>query len=364
MLSFALSASAQDQIETFYYDKDGYGVAQKEFADYYRIVSTINGQNRYKTFHMNGQVMASGEFISLDKNDDRNSKFVGTVAIYDESGVISSVRNYKDGLLDGILEEYLPDGTMIQEEYVAGKPARDHFIKSDREGNIVKVRYSDNSLIWDSPAVSEMLVDYHEGNKWSHYSKNGVTVALNTTTIRDYGKYHVLNITIDNNSLVPIEFEPSMNITAESVNSKKGVTTPLKVFSCEDFLAKYDRRTAWGAAFLGLSEALTLVDAGVSESKSVTVNSKGEKSVTYTRTYDPFDHFLEWHIANMEMREYEDDVINGREVRRVGYIKRTTIYPGESISGYAYVQRVKGNQITINIDIEGAIYTYTWNYKK
>lgn len=363
--AFSFAASAQEKLDTLYYDQNGYGVSRKEFADYYRI-STPEGESskRYRTFHMNGQVMSSGEFISLDKNDDRNSKFVGTVVIYDNKGRRSAIRNYANGLLEGISEEYLEDGNVIQEEFKAGMRARDYFVKADMNGNIVKVRYADNSLVWDSPDISEMGHDYHEGKKWNFYSKNGVTVALHTTTITDYGKYHVLNITISNNSLVPIEFEPSSNIVAESVNYKKNEVTPLKVYSCDEYLKKYDRRTAWGAAILGISEAISLIDAGVSESTSVSVNNKGEKNVTYTKSYNPFDEYLQWQIASMEMREFDDNVINGREVRRVGYIKRTTVYPGEAISGYAYVERIKGNEVTAYIDIEGAVYTFTWDFKK
>lgn len=363
----SLSVFSQEKLDTLYYDRDGYGVSHKEFADYYRIASYSNergGTNRYRTFHMNGEVMSSGEFISLDKQDDRNSKFIGTVVIYDKHGELSAVRNYNNGVLDGLSEEYLNDGTIIQEEFKAGKPAKDYFIKADKGGNMVKVRYSDNKVIWDSPLPSEMTEDYHEGNKWSHYSKNGVTVALHTTKISDYGKYHVLNITISNNSLIPIEFEPSINITAESLNYKKNERTAIKVYSCDDYLKKYDKRTAWGSAIFGISEALTLLDGGHSEEKSVTVNSKGEKSVTYTKKYDPFDHLVEWQLAHMETKEYDDSVIDGREVRRVGYFKRSTIYPGESVSGFAYVERIKGNEVTVNIDIEGAVYTFTWEFKK
>lgn len=361
------SAFSQEKIDTLYYDRDGHGVSHKEFADYYRIAIYSNDQNRankYRTFHMNGEVMSSGEFISLDRDDDRNSKFIGTVVIYDKNGNPSAVRNYSNGLLDGLSEEYLNDGTIIQEEFKAGKPAKDYYTKSDRDGNLIKIRYSDNSIIWDSPLQSEMTEDYHEGNKWSYYSKNGVTVALHTGKISDYGKYHVLNITISNNSLVPIEFEPSSNITAESINYKKNEKTPLKVYSCEEYLRKYDKRTAWGAAIFGISEALTLLDGGFSEEKSVSVNNKGERTVTYTKKYDPFDHFIEWKMAHMEARDYDNSVIDGREVRRVGYFKRSTIYPGEDVSGFAYVERIKGNEVTVNIDIEGAIYTFTWEFKK
>lgn len=363
----ALPVIAQERIDTLYYDKDGYGVSHKEFADYYRIAMYTDDptmDNRYRDFHMNGQVMSTGRFISLDKRDDRNSKFIGTIVIYDEKGELSAVRNYKDGVLDGLSEEYFADGTLIQEEYVAGKPAKDYFVRSDKEGNIVKVRYSDNSIIWDSPLPSEMREDYHDGEKWHYYSKNGVTIALNTATLRDYGKYHSLNLTISNNSLVPIEFEPSCNITATSYNRKKNIDTKLKVYSCDEYLKKYDRRNAWEAILFGVSDAIAIADAGVSEQKSVSVNSKGEQTVTYTKTYDPFDQYLTYQLARMEARDYDNQVIEGREARRVGYFKRSTIYPGDVISGFAYVQRVKGNEITVNIEIEGAVFTFTWDFKK
>lgn len=362
-----LSMSAQVKVDTLYYDKQGYAAPIKEFADYYRIAvysDTDPSENKYRDFHSNGQLMSSGTFISLDPKDDRNSKFEGVIAVYDNKGELSAIRNYSGGLLEGLSEEYLSDGTIIQEEFSAGKPTKDHYVHSDRAGNIVKVRYSDNSIIWESPDPSEMSRDYYDGREWNYYSKNGVTIALNTTKISDYGKYHVMNITISNNSLRSIDFEPSSNITASSEDFKKQETTQLKVYSCDEYLKKYDKRNAWASVIVGVSDVLTIIDAGVSESKTVTVNDKGEKSVSYSRKYDPFDAALTWHVTNMETREYNESVIEGREVRRVGYIKKTTIRPGESISGYAYVQRVKGDEVTAVIDIEGAKYTYTWNFKK
>lgn len=363
----SLTGLAQSKLDTLYYSKDGYGAKHKEFADYYRVAmypDEGNSVGRYRDFHINGQIMSDGEFISIDRDDDRNSRFIGTIIVYDKKGNISAVRNYKDGLLDGLAEEYLEDGTIIQEEFSAGKPSMEYYTKYDKDGNLVKIKYSDHSVIWDSPLESEIQEEEYEGNKWNFYSKNGVTVALNTNTIRDYGKYHVLNITISNNSLIPIEFEPSSNITAESVNFKKNERKSLKVYSCEEYIQKYDRRKAWGAAVLGVSEILAIVDSGTSEQKSVSVNSKGEKTVTYTKTYNPFDNYLAWELAHMHSKNYNNDTIEGREIRRVGYFKQSTINPGESVSGYAYVERIKGNEITVNIDVEGAIYTFKWNYRK
>lgn len=361
------SAFAQAKVDTLYYSRDGKAATVKAFADYYRVALYSEDPavpNKYRDFHINGRLMSEGEFISIDANDDRNTQFIGTITVYNNEGNISAKRSYENGLLHGISEEYYSDGTIIQEIYEAGKPAQDYYVKSDFDGNMVKIRYADNSIVWESPSVEEMTSQEHEGNTWYYYNKNGVTVALYATTIRDYGKYHVLNLTIANHSLVPIDFEPSCNITASSVNKKNGEETVLKVYSCDEYIKKVDNRNAIGAALMSVSDIITIVDAGTSKQTSVSVNNKGERTVTHTKTYSPFNEFLAFELSMMEAREYNKNAIEGREVRRVGYFKQSTINPGESVSGYAHVERVKGNDITINIDIDGAIFSYTWTYKK
>lgn len=365
VLSF--SAFAQPKLDTLYYEYGGRGVPYKEFADYYRIALYSDDpfmSNRYRDFHITGQVMSTGEFISLDKYDDKKSKFIGKVSVFDKNGDLLAVRNYKDGLLDGLCEEYLDDGTVIQEEFSAGKVVKDFYVKSDKEGNLVKVRYSNNSVIWESPDPSEMRTDYHEGEKWCYYSKNGVTLALNTGIVRDYGKYHSLNITIANNSLVPIEFEPSCNIVANSTNRKKGYAENLKVYSCEEYLRRYDNRTTWMALAYGISETSALIDGGRSETATVTVNDKGEKTVSYSQSYDALANYVSYSIARSESREFEERTVEGREARRVGYFKRSTIYPGDTVSGFVYVERIKADVATVVIDIAGASYTFTWQVQK
>ena len=41
-------------------------------------------------------------------------------------------------------------------------------------------------------------------------------------------------------------------------------------------------------------------------------------------------------------------------------INGTTIYPGESISGYINIERKKGISMTVDVDIIGAVYTFPW----
>lgn len=361
----ALSAMGQERVDTTYYDKDGYGISNKTFADYYRIALYPENpvqRKLFRDFYMTGELLSTGEFTNIDKGNDSRSGFHGVRTYYQKDGKVMMIKNYFNGLLEGLSEKFLPDGTIVQEEFKAGKPVYDYYVKADREGNMVKISYKTETIIWEDPDPKEIKQDYHDGDLWKYYSKNGITVALNTDAVRDYGKYHVMNLTISNNSLVPIEFEPSSNITARSFNIKKNVETPLTVYSCDEYLHKVDTRQVWGAVLMGVSEGLSALDAGTSESATVTVNEKGERTVSHTMSYSASDAYIASAISQQRMNDFTNEMISASEARRVGYFKRSTIYPGDTVSGFAYIQRVKGNRVTAEVEIGGATYIFTWNY--
>lgn len=43
------------------------------------------------------------------------------------------------------------------------------------------------------------------------------------------------------------------------------------------------------------------------------------------------------------------------------YKLNIAMYPGETISGYINIERKKGVSMTINVAINGAIYTFPWD---
>lgn len=61
------------------------------------------------------------------------------------------------------------------------------------------------------------------------------------------------------------------------------------------------------------------------------------------------------------MVAYDNALLSERAAKDEGYLKRTTIYPGETISGYINIERKKWLSMTVNIDINGAVYTFPWN---
>ncbi len=69
-------------------------------------------------------------------------------------------------------------------------------------------------------------------------------------------------------------------------------------------------------------------------------------------------------IASNRMACYENALLQEREIKQEGYLKRTTIYPGQAISGYINIKRIKGDTMDVIIDINGAKYVFSWNIAK
>lgn len=64
------------------------------------------------------------------------------------------------------------------------------------------------------------------------------------------------------------------------------------------------------------------------------------------------------------MANYENTLLQEREIKQEGYLKRTTIYPGQAIAGYINIKRSKGDTMDVIIDINGAKYVFPWNIAK
>ena len=89
----------------------------------------------------------------------------------------------------------------------------------------------------------------------------------------------------------------------------------------------------------------------------------GSSSST-TTTYDAAAAYQAQVIASERVASYSNSLLSDRAIKEEGYLKRTTIYPGETISGYINIERKKGKSMTIDINIGGAIYSFPWNISK
>ncbi|MDR2065684.1 MAG: hypothetical protein LBP85_08280 [Prevotellaceae bacterium] len=182
LAAISFSSFAQERIDTIYYDKDWKGVSNRTFADFYRIAvypASDSYKKLFRDYYITGELQASGAFISIDKFDDSKSVFDGETITYFKSGKIhyknhysNGKRNgehceyYEDGLvvkkmdfvndeLSGLYTEFLENGAFVQAEYINGKLKYDYYVTSNQNGQIVKIKYSDNQPLWESPSVNE-----------------------------------------------------------------------------------------------------------------------------------------------------------------------------------------------------------------
>jgi TPR repeat protein len=258
---------------------------------------------------------------------------------------------------------------------MSDKPVLDYYVKGDQHGNLIKLRIADNSPVWETPTITERKVDYKDGTAWQYYHKNGLSIALTNSVVNDYGKWHKINVVIANNSMLPIEFNPTANITASS-NDAEGLATYLEVWSSEEYIRKVNRAQTFAAVMMGVAEGMAAANAGYSTSTtrsyhSGNIYSHGSRTHSYAGTsvsrrvtYNAYAAYQANVLASARMADYCYTLEQEQKIKELGYLKTNTIYPGESVSGYVHIKRAKGETVQFIIDIHGAKYTFDWRLGK
>lgn len=394
---------AQDRIDTLYYTKEWKYAPNKAFADFYRVAyypADSLQTKQFRDYYISGELQSSGNFIKINSLDDANTIFNGecinyfkngkpevarnyqqgllngNFCIYKEDGLIKQTGKYCNGELDGIYTEFLDNGAYIQIEYLNGKPIHNYYVVGDSNGNLTKFNIANNTPMWESPLVSERKSDYQDGTPWQFYNKNGVIIALTNTIVKDYGRWHRIDIVISNNTIIPIEFDPVINISASSTDIE-GFTTDLEVWSSDEYLKKVNRSQTWAAVLMGVAEGMSTANAGYSTSTTSSYYSGNTyaygsggygyvscsgTTTSYTTTYDAGAAYQAQVLSQQRMTDFSNAMAEEQQIKKLGYLKRNTIYPGETISGYVHVKRIKGETIQFVIEIEKAEYIFDWSF--
>ena len=410
----AISSYAQNDTDTLYYDKEWKGVESKAFASFFRVIPKSGDPNFRKPmrdYYITGELQSEGYYLSVDKYDDRNSvfdgaftnyyksgkveikgsrsngKFQGEWIKYREDGLVEMKINYKDDKPDGVLTQFSEDGKLCyQMEYRNGEPRYNWYMVSDQNGNCSKIRTSDNTPIYESPELSEKKVEYQRGEAWPYYNKNGIMLGMTNNQVKDYGKWFQIPIVISNNSLFPVDFDPT-EIRAVLVD-KNGTERELRVYSANDYMKKVRRSQNWSMALAGLAEGMAAASAGYSSSTTNSTyngysstygsasayGSGGYAHGTYsgnttyhgsststTTSYNGLAAYQAQVIASNRMADYQDALLSERQAKDEGYFKLTTVNPGETVSGYVNIERKKGQTLYIYVKINDAVYTFPWN---
>ncbi len=389
-LIISSSAYTKERIDTLYYNSSGLIAQNALFADYYRIAlypADSTRHKEFKDFYNSGELCREGYFLTLDSLNDSKTVFDGEIRTYFRNGNIAEKTHYANGQLHGEYARFNDDGTLkihtsYQEgklsgtykaynedgscriiEYDAGEPIHDYYLLSDNEGNTLKFRITDDMPIWESPAIAERFVDYRDGTPWEVYFKNGLTIALTNSVVKDYGKWHRIDLIISNNSTTPIEFTPELNIASYSIDNQ-GITTDLQIYSCDAYMKKVKRAQTWAAFAMGFSEGIASAGAGYSTSTTTGYSSNGVITTYQTTTYNTNATYQANLASQQRLANFSQALQEEKNIKQMGYLKKNTIYPGESISGYVHVKRIKGERVVFIIDVEGAEYLYEWEFDK
>lgn len=401
-ISISFSSYAEEIIDTLYYDKDWKGVESSQFATFYRIYNP-NAQSGFRKlcrdYYITGELQSESSYISIDPYDDSNSVFDGEYISYfkngkieqkgtinngveqgehikyDEDGNIILKANFKDGKLHGLYTEYDSNGVCLQKEFKDGTPIYDYYIISNRDGLFSKISTIDNTPLFSTPSQNDLRIEYNDGTVWKYYINDGICIMLTCEEINDYGKYYRIHIKFTNNTFYPIVFDP---IESEAIlTNKKCEQKTLEIQTSEQYDKRIKRTQMWEEILVSFTEGLAASGAGYSQSTSrSSYNSYGAYSPYYgntsyygsststTTTYNASAAYAAQMAASQKIERLTENNSSKRQARNEGYLKKTTVYSAQSISGYINIKRKKGESLLIKLNIAGVLYEFPWDISK
>lgn len=409
-LSVASFSFGQAGVDTLYYDKDRKGVESKAFAAYYRVMACSDdscSRKQFRDYYITGELQSEGGYIRIDRSDDSESVFdgewtdyyksgkveqkgtrvngkqEGEYVRYDENGLVLLHTYFRNDELHGVCTRFTEDGLCIQTEYADGKPVHDYCVVSNKDGLCSKVGLKDRQPVYETPSQDELQTEYKNGETWHYYDKNGMMIGVTNNRVRDYGKYFRIPIVVANNSMFPVDFDPE-KIKASLVDPK-GTERMLRVYSAEEYMKKVRRWQNWAMALNSLAEGMAASNAGYSSSTtnssyfggssnygSISAYGSGGyvsgrysggssyfgNSSSVTTSYDGAAAYQAQIIASNRIAAYDNALLSERAAKDEGYLKRTTIYPGETITGYIHIERKKGTEIKIELNVNDVWYIF------
>ena len=125
LLGLSISLSAQERIDTLYYDRSGRMAASPQLADYYRVAlfpADSLHSGTFKDFYPTGELRRSGQFLSIDSLDDSNSRFDREVVSFFRNGRVAEQTCYTEGRREGACRQYDDEGHLrIESFYLGGR---------------------------------------------------------------------------------------------------------------------------------------------------------------------------------------------------------------------------------------------------
>lgn len=373
----------QDRLDTIYYNKNWKVCRNKAFASYYRLAlypADTTMAKEFRTYYMSGELQGEGTFLMLDKDDDTRSLFSGAMTTYFKNGKPEEQKTYKDGKLDdeytafyanGLVREHLflksgkkngvgasftEDGRVCTLTPYKNDNSEGFYVVVDADGNYSKYSATDKSPILETPTLDEQRTEYKNGVAWPYYNKNGLIVGVSSSLVNEnIGGYREIGVLIVNKSMMNVDIDPS---EIEIYDMKGGKRKDFELVGAEEYdkkILKFKKKVA---------KRMVKNKAVVQTERENNVNANLGAQVFDAGTSNTLKDF-QMRICKMRQLEAGNRMKYSEKMPEdLGYLERTTIHPGEVVSGYLYTSDRKVTDLYVKVKIKGIAYVFEWKTAK
>lgn len=373
----------QDRLDTLYYNKSWKVTPNKAFANYYRLAlypADSTAAKEFRTYYMSGELQGEGSFVVLDRKDDAKSQFAGTFTTYFKDGQVEQKKTYQAGLLSGEYTSYYNNGNVKEHFFMnQGKkmgvgasftengrvctltPYKNDipegfYVVVDADGNYSKYSLTDHQPILETPSPDEILTEYKNGVAWPYYNKNGLIVGVSNSMVdENIGDYREIGVFIVNKSMINVDIDPSQ---IEIYDMKGGKRKDFELVGADEYdkkIFKFKKKVAKRAV---KNKAI------VQTERENNVNANLGAQVFDAGTSNTLKDF-QTRICRMQQLEDGNRMkYSDKMPEDLGYLERTTIHPGEVVSGYLYTTDRKAADLFVKVKIKGIDYLFEWKASK
>ena len=208
-----------------------------------------------------------------------------------------------------------------------------------------------------------VMSEYNEGRLWAYRQIGNLVVGMtNYEEKDDYGRYYQIAIFVKNLGESSITFDPDKVTSA--LYTKRGDTISLQVYTYDEYMKKVKDVQALSMALLGFSAG---VNAGMAGYQTTYTSTYGAGYMPYTQVHTTYNYAAA-SAANMaattQIMTLGKLMADDRNTKSQGYLKITTVHPGEGIIGYMNIKRKRGISMTVNIPVEDKVFSFDWEVNK
>lgn len=373
----------QDRMDTLYYNKDWKITKNKAFSNYYRLAlypANPEAAKEFRTYYMSGELQGEGNFEELSSTHDAASKFCGSIVTYFKNGKVQEQKTFVGGKLSGEWITYYENGNVKDHYFMEngektgvaasftenGKVCtltpytnyvqEGYYVVVDVDGNYSKYSLADNQPILETPKLEEIETEYKNGVAWPYYNKNGLIVGVSNSLVdENIGDYREIGVFIVNKSMNNVDIDPAQ---IEIYDIKGGKRKDFELVGAEEYdkkILKFKKKVA---------KRTVKNKFVVQTERENNVNANLGAQVFDSGTANLLKDF-QTRICKMRKLEAGNRMKYAEKMPEdLGYLERTTIHPGEIVSGYLYTSDRKVSDFFVKVNIKGIDYLFEWKQEK